>query len=203
MISVRLKLYEILDTEDKLVLLLSSPKQSHARLPTFVSDTSPFMIPEFGTCPFFAEELNFDLNDRSAVHLESNRLNSNSGDYQGPSLLLRPKKYYIHEPIDLLLQDMDEVNEYSRAIKKLGFESVDESVRFVTISLHCTDDDSDIILRRVNRDGDILEYERNATLIRLLGNMDKNIWILCYFNGNDKRLSRSSHYHKDYAFRVY
>ncbi|KAI8079917.1 uncharacterized protein BX664DRAFT_204996 [Halteromyces radiatus] len=185
--SVRLKLYEILDVEDKLYLLQVCKKQSYTILPTFASNFDMTLVPLYPYTPsdtFF--EFNFDITDPSAVYFESDHLNNSSG-YKGPSLHLRPKKYYIH---DSLLQDMDEAKSYSKVMKKLGFESIDESFEFVTIPSFCTDDESDLT-------------SLYAYPIHLFGSMNKNVWIICSFELDDMQLSPRVHVNKDYVFCVY
>ncbi|KAI8079850.1 uncharacterized protein BX664DRAFT_388823 [Halteromyces radiatus] len=182
--SVKLKLYEILDMEDKLYLLQGCSKEIQTLLPTFVSKFDPDTIHYFTyVSSLRSSEFNFDFSD--AIQFESN---SKCGDYQGPCLHLRPKKYYIH-PMDSLLQE--EVKEYNRVLKELGFERMDESFKFATISSFYADDDSDIT--------DLYE----DLVIQLFGSITKNVWILCSFDMDDERLSRQVHVNKDYVFSVY
>ncbi|KAI8099286.1 uncharacterized protein BX664DRAFT_320925 [Halteromyces radiatus] len=192
MTSVRLKLYEILDMEDKLHLLQFCSRQSYTLLPTFASnfcitDTIPiFPYKAFST----SFEFNFDFNDSSAIHFEPNQLNSNSRDYQGPCLHLRPKRYHLHAPSNSLLQKLYDTRIYDRILMQLGLGSVDESFKLVTIPSFYVGDE-------------YLDGTFNRTIIQLLGNMNKNVWILCSFDENDERLSPRLHINKNYTFRAY
>ncbi|KAI8079848.1 uncharacterized protein BX664DRAFT_388822 [Halteromyces radiatus] len=189
--SVKLKLYEILDTEDKLQLLLSCARESHTLLPTFASTSNscPDTFRLFASVVSFRlMMINFDLSDPSAIHFGF----SHCGNYRGPCLHLRPIKYYVHEHFGSLLQDRDEVKRYSRVIKELGIETLDASFKFVTISSFCSNDEVDIT-----------GASYKDLVIPLFGSMDKNVWIVCPLDRQDKRRPRWSHYNKDYVFRVY
>ncbi|CAO3588671.1 unnamed protein product [Absidia cylindrospora] len=100
MVSVKLKLFEMMNTKDKLVLLCwSTHKRTIANgiLPTFATTT---LFPEFETKHLFHVlsngYCNFDLNDEaSTVMLHYHSEDDDDKDSNRYYLRLKPKEYYV------------------------------------------------------------------------------------------------------------
>ncbi|CAO3588629.1 unnamed protein product [Absidia cylindrospora] len=100
MLSVKLKLYEIMNTKDKLILLFwSSNKDAiiNGVLPTFATSTLPL---DFNLSTYIDDhKLNFDLRDPSSIKLLLDQQTNNKDDEDDNAnqyyLRLKPKEYYV------------------------------------------------------------------------------------------------------------
>ncbi|CAO3601440.1 unnamed protein product [Absidia cylindrospora] len=169
MTAVKLKLFEIMDTKDKLDLLFlvgtSRMEYKFDTLPTFITPTiywnDPFRAYGLTQFPY-----NFDFldNNQSTITLHQEK-NSSRQHY----LQLTPKEYYVHHK---LVHHFISNNKHARKTKLFDYLPLDDNCSLIL----------DIISISLFNESAIVDdapLEMINHRINLIGSFEKNKWLLC------------------------
>ncbi|CAO3588630.1 unnamed protein product [Absidia cylindrospora] len=140
MLSVKLKLYEIMDTTDKLVLFFwSSNKDAiiNGVLPTFATSTLPLNFNVSQLYNHLNLECNFNLNDPYTIRLLSHHQQTNNNKKENDDdngddanqyfIRLRPREYFVLTDNTFFESHMDLFMEHIQLLERLGVHHASSS----------------------------------------------------------------------------
>ncbi|ORZ06212.1 hypothetical protein BCR42DRAFT_427325 [Absidia repens] len=189
MASVKLKLYELMDTKDKLNLLYLTGNYYTRRgdmiLPTFATPTLCWYVPtEYLVGQHKGnqqhEPCNFDLDDPSTLQLFINKNNNSSSSDSDDGLLyhlnVKPMEYYLASKPP---QRVD----YVKRKKATVCKRLDLDVNMDMLDVVCIPAFGDMVMKAHANDDDDEDWSSHA--ICLVGSMEKNKWVLSAIHPDD------------------
>ncbi|CAO3588633.1 unnamed protein product [Absidia cylindrospora] len=131
MLSVKLKLYEMMNTRDKLNLLFWSSNKNaiiNGILPTFATSTLPldFNVTELDTC-MVIKKCNFDLWDPSSImlhHQTDHKTKDEDDNANRYYLRLKPMEYYVIDDHTFFESHMGSLTQHIQVLKQLDVHHV-------------------------------------------------------------------------------
>ncbi|CAO3588697.1 unnamed protein product [Absidia cylindrospora] len=198
-VSVKLKLYEIMNTKDKLTLLFWSSHRHALKndiLPTFATSSIPFEFKSEYLRQFSSNfnEYNFDLDDPSTLLLYQHTNNiskeeedddddQDDGDSNRYYLRLKPKMYYVlekHHEIWILKDGMDAVDRGTLPnLERLGLQNASmDDLNLVSIPAIERDKVGQNEMKQYGLEPDCRDVYLAYNCVLLVGSFVKNVWMI-------------------------